>query len=127
MKDDRLPEEFFDYNEITEEHKEAAREIFKYLEDRGAADKTITSRLKVNFGIEESKQHTIGESKIYQLVKQYGLFYKTNGHLTAEDGSHVPILYIETDIHRWDAFLEFCRIVMNEQEEYEKGLESTEE
>lgn len=119
MKDHRLPEDFFDYNEITDEHKEAAQEILNYLDERDAVPDHLASRLRVRFGIKEPEKHNYQESKIYQLATKFGIYCKENGYMTDEDGSQVAMLRIESDINRLDEFLEFARIVMNEQEEYE--------
>jgi hypothetical protein len=115
-KDDRLVEDFFDYNEITDEHKEAATEVLKYLDERGAVPDYLSSRLRVKFGIKEVEKHSLSNCKFHRLAMQFGIYCKENGYMTDEDGSQVPMLRVEADMHRLDEFLEYARIVLSEEE-----------
>jgi len=126
MKDPRLPEDFFDYNEITDEHREAAEEILKYLDERDGVPYHLSNRLRVKFGLKEAEKHDSKKSKFYQLAQQYGIYCVENGSMTDEDGSLVPMMRIESDIHRLDEFLEFSRVVLN-QEESEKEIQEESE
>lgn len=114
-KDDRLPSDFFDYNEITDEHREAAAEVLKYLEERNAAPDHLTSRLKIKFGLEQSKKEDVDNCKVYRYAKQYGIYCVQNGYLTQEDGNEIPIIRIESDMKRLDEFLEFAKIMSEEE------------
>lgn len=124
-KDDRLPEDFFDYNEITDEHKEAAAEVLKYLDERGAVPDYLSSRLRVKFGIKEARKVNVNNSKVYNLAREFGIYCKENGYMTDEDGSQIPMLQLEADMHRLDEFLEYA-IIMSTENTNVSDLDSTE-
>ncbi len=108
----------FDYNNVTEESKNAIKAVLLNLETSGKLDPDTEHAMKVRFGIEDPEMYPLEESKFYQLARNFGIFCSEEGFTTDMDkGRRIPNLRISGDIIRLDAFLEFARINLNTLED----------
>ena len=96
----------FDYNNITDDHKAAAEECAKLLEQ---SNPSLASIIRERFKIEEPKRIPIESSEFYKLATDFGLFPATQGYMVGPDGVQVPMVAVCGDIKKFDEFLEYYK------------------
>ncbi len=106
----------FDFNNISEEQQSACEVIIAQLQASGELTPDTEQRLKKQFGLLPREEHSYKESKVYNLATKFGIFASEEGFLTKENGDKISVLKIVADVEKLDAFLEYCRIVLNDWE-----------
>ena len=96
----------FDYNSITDDHKAAAEECARLLEQ---SNPSFASIIRERFKIEEPKRLPIETSQFYKLANDFGLFPATQGYMVGADGVQIPMVAVCGDITKFDAFLEYYK------------------
>tara|TARA_B100001250_G_scaffold302222_1_gene263938 strand:+ start:983 stop:1465 length:483 start_codon:yes stop_codon:yes gene_type:complete len=110
----------FDYNNVSEDSKNAVKAVLLNLEVAGKLTPEIEKSMKVRFGIEDPEMISLNESKFYQLARNFGIHCSEEGFTTDMDnGRKIPNLRISGNVIRLDAFLEFARINLNTLEDQE--------
>ena len=99
--------DFFDYQNINEDHKAAVLECSKWIKNT-LKDEYTAEKLLLQFKVKERKKIPVEESKFYHLAKQFGLFVLVQGHLEQEDGDDVPFLAVNDTTRQLDLFLEWA-------------------
>ena len=99
--------DFFDYQNINEDHKAAVLECSKWIKNT-LKDEYTAEKLLLQFKIKERKKIPVEESQFYHKAKQFGLFVMVQGHLEQENGDDGPFLAVNDTTQQLDLFLEWA-------------------
>ena len=92
----------FDYGNITNEHKAAAEECAKLIEQ---SNPSFASIIRERFKIVEPKRLPLEDSEFYQAATKSGLGVAQQGYMVGPDGVQIPMVAICADITKLDKFL----------------------
>lgn len=108
MTTEMLP--VFDYGNISDTQKAAAKEIADWLSSLGLHD--VSRDLLVRFKIEENKKYDVSQSKFYKLCQEGGIYVAGQGVVIegqGKDAIEYPLVAISGDIRQFDKFIEFVQ------------------
>ena len=113
--------DFFDYNNVNQDHEAAVREVVKWLKTV-EKNETLASKLIHRFQIEERKKVEIEDSIFYQYINEFGgLFFSVQGYLQTDTGYDIPHCTICATSQDLDAFFHWAvRKRLNEITESER-------
>ena len=93
----------FDYGSLTDEHKEAAGEIAKVLNEKGL--ESIASEILTNFKIKSIPKYD-SNSPFWESVTEAGMFAAVQGHTIEKDqhGNQMeyPLIVLCDDIRKFE-------------------------
>jgi hypothetical protein len=95
-----LDEHLFNYGDLNDEHKKAAKEFLRLLDQHN--DPLIVAELiKKNFGLKPKPQVKPEESLFVQACAKSGQYVNIQGHVE-DDGVLYPVCSITDDIRKLD-------------------------
>lgn len=95
----------FSYDEITEEHKDAALEIMNLLNQMGQP--MIAEMIKHKFKIVEKPKFDLNNSPVHNSLTADGFFLAVQGYVGVGEGADAidyPVVCINEDIRKLDAW-----------------------
>jgi hypothetical protein len=113
--------DFFDYNNVNQDHEAAVREVAKWLQTVEKND-TLATKVIHRFKLEERKKVEIEDSIFYQYIKEFGgLFFNVQGYLQTDTGYDIPHCTVCATSQDLDAFFHWAvRKRLNEITEEER-------
>jgi len=93
----------FDYNNINEDHKSAAEECAKLIEQ---GNPSLASIIRERFKIVEPKRLPLEESEFYKAATKSGLGVAQQGYMVGPDGVQIPLVSVCADITQLDKFIQ---------------------
>ena len=95
-----LSEELFNYDNLNDEHKKAAVEILRLMQQHG--DPLIVNELvKKNFALDPMRKINPEESLFVKACKEGGQYVNIQGHVE-DNGVLYPVCSITDDIRKLD-------------------------
>jgi len=91
----------FDYHNINDDHKAAAEECAKLIEN---IIPDMASTIRERFNIIQPKKIPLETSELYNKLKDYGIEPSVQGYMVGPDGVHIPMLAICSDIIQLESF-----------------------
>jgi len=95
-----LSEEMFNYDDLNDEHKKAAVEVLRLMQQHG--DPLIVNEIvKKNFSLNPMPKASPSDSLFVQACKESGQYVNIQGHVE-DDGVLYPVCSITDDIRKLD-------------------------
>lgn len=92
----------FDYHNINEDHKAAAEECAKLIEN---IVPPIAAQIRERFKLVEPPKLSLDDSEFYTKAKEFGIMPATQGYMVGPDGVHIPMVAICAEITKLDDFI----------------------
>ena len=99
--------DFFDYGQITDEHKKAVSEVAKWLKTVEGNER-LAKKALVRFKVEPRTQLSVEDSIFYQYAKKFGLFCNVQGFTSSDLGYDIPHCSISANVNDLDAFFHWA-------------------
>lgn len=107
----------FDYNNISSEQQAAVKALMLQLQTNGKLNQEEVGAMEVQFGLKDPDMMELKESTFYQLASSFGIFCSEEGFMTDKDkGIKIPMLRVNADIRKLDAFCEYIKINLQQRE-----------
>ncbi len=118
----------FDYNNISAEQQAAVKALMLQLQTNGKLNQEEVGAMEVQFGLKDPDMMELKESTFYQLASSFGIFCSEEGFMTDKDkGIKIPMLRVNADIRKLDAFCEYIKINLQQREAEELEYQRMEE
>ena len=92
----------FDYNSVTDEHKNAVNEVLSILEQFGYD--MVTDMIKVKFGIVQRPKYNLDHSEFVKCCEKANILTITQGYVV-DNNVEYPVVLIQDDIRKLDDFI----------------------
>jgi len=105
-----IKKHLFDYGTISDDHKEAAAEIAKVLEESGLSEPA--RQIKARFKVEELPTYNMEDSEFAKYCKMAGIFISMQGLIMEGEGADVmqyQLCAVNDDIRRLNHLIEVIK------------------
>tara|TARA_B100000427_G_C15490688_1_gene587424 strand:+ start:909 stop:1391 length:483 start_codon:yes stop_codon:yes gene_type:complete len=110
----------FDYNNISAEQQSAVKALMLQLQTNGKLNQEEVNAMEVQFGVRDPDMMQVKDSTFYHLATAFGIFCSEEGFMTDMDkGLKVPMLRVNADMRKLDAFCEYIKINLQQRDEEE--------
>ena len=95
--------ENFDYTRITEEHKQAIKEVCRVCEEKGYQD--LVQHFTATFELEPRERYDVNQNKFFQKCKEKDIHLNYQGYLI-ENGVEYPMFGLTGDLRHLEKLLD---------------------